>query len=226
MPSQDILDLTKKLSVTFELNLEKADILSIPPMDTKLSVDRSGSMGEEFSCGWVDKAIDLFIVAALKFDSNGRLEIGFFNDSYTRTPDATVEDVGSRYTVNHKIKPYNGTLYTEAIVQMANKPSATGMIGRMFGKAGKATPSYHGMITDGDASDFKKFAAEVKAMDPRNFLQIIAIGNEVKLELGQGLADSLPNVAFIHIPNPHQMTPENFYQQICHDKLAKWIKTL
>lgn len=224
----NILDLTKK----FELNLQKADILSIPKMDTKLAVDKSGSMDDEFRCGWVDKTIDLFIAASMKFDDDGVLEIGFFNHGYIDTPDATAADAGN-YTRKHGLSADGGTSYAPPIKALANKPDivskAKGFLGKLFGGKEEAPaavkPAYIGMVTDGDAMDFDDFVATVHAMDKRNFLQIIAIGNQVTLHKFASVT-RLPNVALLHIPDPHKLTDDGFYELLCNEKLRSWVGSL
>lgn len=223
----DILDLTKKL----ELNLAKAQIFDIPKMDTKLAVDKSGSMSDEFACGWVDKTIDLFIAAALKFDDNGRLEMGFFNTSFESTPDGVKDNAGG-YTRAYGIRADGGTCYSPAIQALANKPSvvsqAKGFLGKLFGgkeEAAPVKPAYIGFITDGDPQDFLEFERSLDQMDKRNYVQLIAIGNQVNVGRLR-LAAERPNVGFIHISNPHKTTDDQFYELMCNDELKAWIASL
>lgn len=224
----NILDLSKK----FELNLENAQIFNIPKMDTKLAVDKSGSMDDEFRCGWVDKTIDLFIAASMKFDDDGVLEIGFFNHEYIDTPDATAADAGN-YTKKHGLRAEGGTSYAPPIRELANKPDviskAKGFLGKLFGSKEEAPsavkPTYIGMITDGDAMDFGEFVTAVKTMDPRNYLQIITIGNYVTLRNFKVVTD-LPNVGLIHIPDPHKLTDDGFYELLCNEELKTWVAGL
>lgn len=239
-----VLDLTKK----FELNLEKAQILNIPKMDTKLAVDCSGSMHNEFRCGWVDKTIDLFIAAAMKFDDNGVLEIGFFNHDYIDTPDATINDAGN-YTEKHGIRANGGTRYAPPVRALANSAGAAavvtnitekakGFLGKLFGgltssSASAATqssltvakPAYIGMITDGDAADFDEFMNVLNDMDKRNYLQLIAVGANVTMAT-LNRAAALPNVGVIHIKDPHKVTDDQFYELLCNDELKTWVAGL
>lgn len=222
-----ILDLTKKL----ELNLNKAQIFDLPKMDTKLAVDKSGSMSEEFSCGWVDKTIDLFIAAAMKFDDNGRLEMGFFNSSFHSAPDATEADAGS-YTAKHKINADGGTNYAPAIEGLANKPStisqAKGLFGKLFGSSveiAPTKPAYIGFITDGDPQDYAEFERALDKMDKRNYVQLIAIGNQVNVNRLERSAQR-DNVGFMHIPNPHIVTEDKFYEMLCNEELKTWLSNL
>ena len=69
---KDVLDLSK----AFELNLVKAGLPANLKMQTRLGIDRSPSMEEEFECGWVAKTVDIFLAAALKFDDDGSLTVG------------------------------------------------------------------------------------------------------------------------------------------------------
>lgn len=220
------LDLSKK----FELNLQKAGIVNIPTMVTKLAVDKSGSMSEEFANGWVQRTIDLFIAAAMKFDDNGELDIGFFDTSMRLTENAVAEDVGSYLkTKGRHINANNGTSYApiiEAFEQNA-ETEKPGFFGRLFGGKKEASEpqmrQYAGVITDGDAGDNSKFESVMSQTNGNTFYQFIAIGNQVNLRYLQGIADKYSHVAFAHIPNPHSMTDDSFYELICNEKLKAWI---
>ncbi len=145
------LDLMKD---TFKLDLEKAGVVTIPTMATKLAVDASGSMDEEFSAGYVDRAINLFLGAALNFDDDGELEVGFFNHRMTRARNATAADFGT-YVRSVGAYASGGTEFTPIIdefeqngqgtkvvqkqqVVQTEKP-AKGFFGRLMGKTETVT---------------------------------------------------------------------------------------
>lgn len=251
MPDINILDLSKK----FTLNLEKAGVLIIPTLAARLAVDKSGSMDDEFRDGLVDRTIALFSAAALKFDDDGQLEMGFFNNYMERTPDATANDNGN-YLRRVRQSAGGGTSYAPIIVEFESKrvtpataapaapvpaptPEKKGFFSSIFGKkeevaapvetgpkAGEcAVRAYVGIITDGDANDNRQFEAVLARTSGDTFFQFIAIGNGVQTSYLTGIAAKYPHVAFMHLPDPKRTTDDQFYEKLCNDKLAAWIKS-
>lgn len=222
------LDLTKK----FELNLEKAGFTFIPTMPTKLRVDKSGSMDEEFANGWVQKTIDLFIGAAMKFDDDGELDMGFFDTHAHLTEAATADDAGSYLrTKGRSIYASNGTNYApiiESCETPVKKVEKKGIFGKLFGNKDEAVTTaavrqYVGVITDGDAADNRTFEQRLAETDGNTFYQFIAIGNQVNLTYMKKVASQYKHVEFKHIPDPHRMTDDSFYELLCNDKFKAWI---
>ena len=214
------LDLTK----SFELNLQKANILQIPILATRLAVDKSGSMDEEFRCGWVDHAIQLFLVAAMKFDDDGRLEVGFFNNDLHCVRDMTQTDINAHIPFTQAVGQHagGGTCYSPVIEGMADY--SKGLMGRLFSKVTKKCDSYLGMITDGDCGDFDKFEAELRKVTG-SFVQIIAIGNQVTLGPLRMLEKELDHVNVMHLPDPYSVTHDKFYEHLCNPAFKNWLDT-
>ena len=246
MPDINILDLSKK----FTLNLEKSGVLVIPTLAARLAVDKSGSMDDEFRDGLVDRTIALFSAAALKFDDDGQLEMGFFNNYMERTPDATAKDNGN-YLRRVRQSAGGGTSYAPIIVEFESKrvtpadaaapapvPEKKGFFSSIFGKkeevaapaesgpkAGEcAVRAYVGVITDGDANDNRQFEAVLAKTSGDTFFQFIAIGTGVRTEYLTAIAAKYPHVAFMHLPDPKNTTDDQFYEKLCNEKLASWIK--
>lgn len=208
-----LLDLTKKL----ELSLEKAGFINQPKMAVKLAVDKSGSMYNEFRCGWVQNVIDLFIAAAMKFDDNGKLEVGFFDYSFTRTRDATEEDIGS-YVRKYGIEAGGLTNFAEAVEEFKWKDK------KLFGlfKRGKSSPPvYICLITDGENQDRTEFEKQLDSLK-NTYLQIIAIGNEVDEVYLQQVAYKYENVGVIFLQHPLGITIEQFYSMILHNEFKQF----
>lgn len=250
MTTINILDLSKK----FELNLTKSGVLVIPTLAARLAVDKSGSMDDEFRDGLVDRTIALFTAAALKFDDDGQLEMGFFNNYMERTDDATAKDAGN-YLRRVGQRAGGGTSYSPIIVEFESKrvapatvpaapapapvPEKKGFFSSVFGKkeAPVAAPAetglkqgecavraYVGIITDGDANDNRQFEAVLAKTSGDTFFQFIAIGNGVRTEYLTGIAAKYPHVSFMHLPDPKNTSDEQFFEKLCNDKLASWIK--
>lgn len=155
--SEGILNLKK----TFELNLTKAGI-DVPTLQAKAAIDCSGSMQDLFRTGWVNHTVDLFIGAALKFDDNGELEMGFFNNNFYAAPVAKMEDAGKYMdTKGAKVRAYGGTCFSPIIAAFGEQPEAPqpkrGFMSRLLGlknpdpvKTDDVLRSYVGIVTDGD----------------------------------------------------------------------------
>lgn len=216
----NLLDLTK----TLELNLEKAQIYTVPKMAVKLLVDRSGSMMDEFQSGWVQDTIDLFLAAAIKFDDDGVLQLGFFNHEFTETPEATAEDAG-RYVRKHGIYASGGTSFAEGLRAFKGKAGVekAGFFGRLTGKQDKPRlPTYIAMITDGENSDKAAFERELATLE-NTFVQIVGIGRGVDERYLNSVAQKYKNVSVIYLPNPKSVTPDNFYEALLHNDLKAFI---
>lgn len=124
--THNILDLKKK----FVLNLQKANI-NVPILQARAAIDRSSSMSDLYRNGWVSQVLDLFIGAALKFDDNGELEVGWFGRTFETTPNA-VESDGGKYmtTKGRNIQLEGDTRFAPIIESFENwtdldKPSST-----------------------------------------------------------------------------------------------------
>lgn len=229
--SEGILNLKK----TFELNLTKAGI-DVPTLQAKAAIDCSGSMGYLYQSGWVDRTVDLFIGAALKFDDNGELEIGFFNNNFIEAPVATIED-GGKYmrTKGKSVRAYGGTCFAPIIQAFGEKVAPVekkrGIFSRMFGAKQEEAPkepvmrSYVGIVTDGENSDVSNLLAELNSRNSTDtFYQFIGIGNQVNVEFLTNLSAKYDNVGFILLEDPTAITPDSFYGELCNPKFAAWVK--
>lgn len=205
-----MLDLTKAL----ELNLEKAEIFTPITMAVKLAVDKSGSMDDEFRCGWVQDTIDLFLAAAMKFDDDGKMEVGFFNTSFERTPDATVDDHGV-YVRKHRISAGGGTCFADAIKGLKGSASKRGFFG--FGTPKPATPTYLALITDGDNNDRHEFEAQLDSLE-NTFVQIVAIGTGCNTRYLDMIAAKYDTVEVLYIPNPKAVDQNKFYELLLNEE--------
>jgi hypothetical protein len=217
--SVDILDLKK----TFELNLEKKSFPDIPVMSTRFAGDKSGSMHRLFTNGFVDHMIARFFAAAMKFDDDHTLEVGFFNETFRVAPPIS-EMPSIPYTDYYGIVADGGTDFAHALRSFTEqKPGLVGKLSRFFHQP--TLKAYLGFVTDGENSDRDDVIKVLSNVDPaRNFIQFIGIGNQVDTSYLQGLADTYPFVDFIHFPNPTSVDDNQFYEAICNDKFKAWIE--
>jgi hypothetical protein len=237
-----VLDLSK----SFELNLEKAGVTEIPVLRTRAAIDKSGSMSMNFARGFAQRAVDLFIAAALKFDDNGELEIGFFNESFDETPVAVLADAGVYMTTKARhIRADGGTRFDPIIEWTLEEDTREGagstatekpgFFGRMFGKKPVTTKiesalpecgQYTGIITDGELSarDKALFEASLTRMNVADsFYQFIGIGSDVDSDYLERVCGQYPNLAFVQIEDPLSFDNDEFYAELCGEKLVAWI---
>ena len=225
-----MISLEKKLNIS----LEKAGIINIPKMEVKALVDKSGSMHSEFASGWVQSTLDLFLAAALKFDDDGSLQVGFFNTSFTQEHDMTAADAGV-YVKKHGISPYGGTCFAGGVKAFKSGTAApkqekkAGFFGSLFGsnkptqQVVEATkPTYLAMVTDGENNDKPDFENELSTMT-NTFFQIIAIGDGVDKRYLDRVASTYENVAVMYLPNPNSVTEEQFYDMMLNNEFKKFI---
>ena len=205
-----MLDLTKAL----ELNLAKAQIFTPIIMAVKLAVDKSGSMQDEFQCGWVQDTLDLFLAAAMKFDDDGKMEIGFFNTSFDRTPDMTVDDAHN-YISKNRITANGGTCFAGAIKGLKGQATKRGLFG--FGAAKPVTPTYLALITDGANNDKREFEAQLDSLE-NTFVQIVAIGNGCDERYLDAIAAKYGTVEVLYIPNPKAVDQNKFYELLLNEE--------
>lgn len=235
------LDLTKKTEL-LSLNLTKVGIVDIPVMEVRLAIDKSGSMHQEFNNGLVDRTVDLFLAAGLKFDDNQSLDVGFFNERFHDAPTAVEADAG-HYLKKARQSASGGTCYAPIIqnfetkqVKLAATPLEPTKKAGFFSSLFKSAPievddvagqseyrAYTGIITDGDNSDKRLFEQELANSSGDTFFQFIAIGTGVHPTYLHDLAAKYDHVAVFVIKNPAACSDEQFYELLCHDKFVKWI---
>ena len=233
------ISLEKKLVIS----LTKAgfDVNKLPKAEVKALIDKSYSMKDEFESGWTQKTLDLLLAAALKFDDDGVLQVGFYNNEFSRTADMTASDSGT-YIRKHGIYVAGGTCFAGGIraFKAGTKPASTkpveekaGFFGKLFGSKPqqvaevaidqpKGMPTYIPMITDGDNNDKVEFERELATMS-NTFVQIIAIGTGVKKAYLDGVASKYENVAVMYLPNPNSVSEEQFYDMILNKDFKKFM---
>ena len=209
-----LLDLTKSL----ELNLEKAGFEKIPVMAVKLMVDRSGSMGAEFRNGFVQNTIDLFLAAAMKFDDDGVMQIGFFNTRFVETEEVSEADAGI-YVKKSGMYADGGTCFADGIKAFKGK-SGNGLMNRLFGGK-KPTPVYIALLTDGECHDAPQFEEQLASME-NTFVQIVAIGDGVNHNYLNRVARQFKNVSVIYLPKPNEVKHDDFYAKLVHKELKEF----
>lgn len=241
------LDMRKKvvldMSKTFEEAMTKKGIITFPVLRTRAAIDKSGSMEGNFRNGYVGRSVDRFIAAALKFDDNGELEIGFFDTNFEETPVATLEDAGQyMITKGARIFANGGTEFAPIVAwtleedtrEGAAQQASGGFFGgikKLFGAAPAPVAStlpdcgqYTGIITDGANNDKGAFEALLKKTDAKDsFFQFIGIGGSVDVSYLDSLERRFPNVGFVHIKDPRKVDDDAFYELLANDRFVDWV---
>jgi uncharacterized protein YegL len=207
------------LNKTLELNLVKAGITIVPKMEVKMALDISGSMDDEIRCGWAQDTVDLLLVAAMKFDDNGKMEFGTFNTQFKQLADVTEADAG-RYIRDKGIRANGGTCFADAIKDLKGGFAKKGFFG--FGASKPQHPTHIALITDGDNSDKHEFEAQLHSLE-NTFVQIIAIGTGVNKRYIDQVVQQYKNVGVVYLPNPREVTPDAFYEKLLNDKFKAFI---
>lgn len=238
MSQEMLLNLTK----TFELNLEKAGVVNIPTLEVMLAIDKSASMHGLYRSGYVDRAVNLFLPLALKFDDNGQVEVGFFNSEFEEAPFALAEDCG-KYLKKSGQSADGGTCFAPIIEAFETKRSGTvteqvttaakGLWAKLTGKTEvtnvtTAAPqskyrAYAAIITDGANFDKREFEAELAKTGGNTFFQFIGIGSGVETAYLTGIAQKYPHVAYFELRDPSNFTDDAFYQAIVNTKFTAWM---
>jgi hypothetical protein len=242
---QVVLNMKKSFELNMEKAMEKQGVVTFPVLRTRMAGDCSGSMHYNFISGYVSTSVDRFIAAALKFDDNGELEIGFFNTSFKETPVAVLADAGVyMQTKGSNINASGGTEFAPIVEwtleedkrEGAAEQSSGGFFGgikKLFGSAPAPVEStlpdcgqYTGIITDGslDRNAQARFEAVLKKTDAKDsFFQFIGIGNEVDVAYMKDVAARFSNVSFVHILDVSKVDDDKFYGLLANDKFIGWV---
>lgn len=211
------------------LNMEKKGVVDIPKMPVKLAVDSSGSMDHLYNEGWVEEMLVVFAGAAMTFDDNKALEVGFFSYDVRVTPDITEKDPAEGYLQRHRIYANGGTSFCPILDKFAAAPQkqTKGLLSRLLGSSEAVVPqgkSYLAIITDGDAGDKESFKRRLGDIPKSTFVQIIGIGHDVPTKFLQSCDDLYDNVDFRHIPDPRGLTQDAMLELIANEEFVEFIK--
>jgi hypothetical protein len=250
---QVVLDMNKRFVLNMEKAMEKQGVVTFPILRTRAAIDASGSMHDNFASGYVSTSVDRFIAAALKFDDNGELEIGFFNTRFLETPVAVLADAGVyMQTKARTISASGGTEFEPIVAWTLEEDTREGAAeqvqessGGFFGGLKKlfgAAPApvapvestlpdcgqYTGIITDGSLNNDSgkaRFESALRKADANDsFFQFIGLGSEVDIAYMKSVSTRFKNVGFVHIPDPTKVSDDDFYALLANDKFIAWLK--
>lgn len=134
------------------------------------AIDYSGSMGEMYRSGKVQKLVERCFPLALRFDDDGAMGVWKFDTNYIKLPDMKLDNINS-YVNKYIYKGYmGGTRYSEVINDICKQ---------YVKKEPANIPTYVIFVTDGDCSDKKESEKAIKEAAKHNiFWQFIGIGND------------------------------------------------
>lgn len=222
------LDLNKKSEKITALLLDKG-IKKAPTMRVGVALDISGSMHSIIHSGQLQSAFDQMMGVSVTFDDDGELDVFKFdhNCEYVGTSSPNIGDYDS-YIENNNIKPRGGTAYAPIVkeaVEFFFKPKK-----KMFGLGStqydtSGDPVLMLIITDGEPSDAD---SALSAMEKHSHLPIyyhlVGVGGTRRsFPTIARLADELPNVGEVYLPDLNQ-SDDSIYNQLICDELIEWIK--
>lgn len=176
-----------------------------------LAMDYSGSMGDLFRNGDVQKVVTRLLPIALRFDDNGELESWLFSDQKQRLEPVTVDnyDTYVNSVMRKSSMSMGGTKYAPVLRDIVKyykdvEPSSI--------------PAFIIFITDGDNWDKIDTNEIVKELSNYNmFVQFIGIGNE-RFEYLKALDDmegrAHDNTGFTAVKDMNALTDEELYTEI------------
>jgi hypothetical protein len=106
-----------------------------------------------------------------------------------------------------------------------------GLFGGLFGKKAAAekpsdtsSPALALFVTDG-ANDDRAAAERVltEAQAHPVYWLLVGVGNPNEFGFLRDMADKLPNVGFVHLPNL-EMTDDALYEELLGDEFVNWVK--
>ena len=221
------LNLTKSL----ELNLAKKNFPAIPVMQTRLALDKSGSMDHLYSSGWVNAMVERFYAAAMKFDDNHQLDVGAFNSKFTILPTVCTQAEASSYTTLNRVYASGGTEFAGIFPAFGYnnqpEPSIVDSVLSLFAKKKKVIypPIFLGIITDGDNDDEYETDTELQLLirNADTFVQFYAIGKSFQKQFIFDLAKKYKNVDVIRFETPN-VSNDEFYNAMCSEKFKTWLE--
>ncbi len=236
-------DLQKKSEKIDRFLLDKG-IKTAPIMRVGAALDISVSMRGIISQGKLQSALDQLMGAAMRFDDNGELDVFKFDDRCDYVGTCTPDDY-SDYVKRNGIAVRGGTNYAP-IVHAAQKfffgaggspapaaPEKKGFFG--FGKSTPApapaaapltdsTPVLMLVITDGEPGDKSETLRALQAATATPiYYHLVGVGGpRSKFPTIAYLADELPNVGEVYLPD-FGMSDDEVYAQLICDELVEFV---
>lgn len=222
------LDLTKKSEEIGQLLLDKG-VTEAPIMRVGVALDISGSMGPHIPEN-LQLAFNQMMGVSVKFDDNGELDVFKFDDRCeyvgTSTPEEGDYDV---FIKKNGIRARGGTKYAPIVdeaIKFFFKPKKTGGFLGFGGKTEAASdePVLMLIITDGEPWDADETLAAMDAARKHNiYFHLVGIGgSRSSFPTIARLADELPNVGEVYLPN-FGMSDSEVYSQLICDELIEWV---
>lgn len=240
--SKCVVDLSKKSGV--DIGSTQAQVVFI--------IDKSGSMGNRYSSGVVQKIIDKIVPLGLTFDDDGNIVCMQFDDTCRMCEDITLENY-SDYVNNKMARPSMGTSYSAPLKELQKQffggdndsSKKKGLFGKMFGGKSKETeassaktadvnecPVFVVFITDGACSmgDEKRTDEIIRELSKEMcFIQFIGSSDysSEKFEYLTRLDDldgrACDNTGFVRFDDIENVSDSKLYNMML-EQYADWLK--
>ena len=230
-----LLDLKKDLDEA----VSSAGIGELPPIRVCLALDKSGSMHDLFERGFVDRTLELVSAVADKFDDDGMLEWGMFNDNWNEC--SPVKFSALQGTENYYARRCDlargSTAYSKALQGIASlgasKGGVAGAVAKLASLFGLApvpvvnSAQYVVLVTDGacNSDDIEALQSLARKMCNSNvFIQVFTLGSGYYGNTFTGLSHR--NLSVENLENPLELGSQQFYAKLVNDKFTAWANTL
>jgi hypothetical protein len=240
------LDLEKS-AAAFSLSLEKAGILTPPPVDLVFDLDVSGSFDDEHQDGLTNMLLQRLVPWGMVFDPDKKLDVFTFSDSLSHAHyvgEVTPETCGDyvRRNIINKVPGYNGRTDYSYVLEKNLKhfgwiPSGEktgGFLGwRSKPKVVEKRRSLVIFVTDGANDDKErtiKVLADSEARGDQVYFMFLGVSNQqTNFRFIDKLGERFGNVGFVAVKNVAEwvkQTDEAINDQLLGEELIDWLKAV
>ncbi|MBY3155588.1 tellurium resistance protein [Rhizobium laguerreae] len=212
-----LVSLAKKAQVSLEKN-KLANVVAT----VGLVLDKSGSMGFQYSKGRVQEVVDRVVPLAVHFDDNGELDCWIFADKQKKLPNVTLDNV--KDFVKREAEKKYGMFKIGA---GNNEPAVIKDIVEFFGARGGKDPVFIIFISDGGIyknEEIKKLIKDASKLPI--FWQFVGVGGSrygALQELDTMTGRLVDNAGFFAIDDLHKISEEELYDRLMSE-FPVWLK--
>lgn len=213
-------------------NLSKETNVNLEAHTARVCVcmDYSGSMGEMYRSGKVQKVLNRLVPLALKFDDNGELDIILFQNGCKEFPSITLDNYSDYVDRVILSSSYDmgGTEYAPAVKTLIKNYGKPKGLTSMF-KKGSSDPAFVIFITDGENFDESETDRAIRESAEENiFIQFVGIGGS-SFKYLEKLDDldgrRCDNTGFIKVKDFEKLSDEEVYKQLL-SQYPEWLQAV
>lgn len=195
------------------INMSKSSKVNMSKHTARVAfaMDYSGSMGNLYDNGSVQKVISRLLPIALKFDDNGELEAWLFSNGKKKLESVTLGNYKDYVNdvIDHSAFRMGGTEYA---------PVLKDIVHHYKDKEPSEVPAFIIFITDGDNADKYETNEIVRELSKYNmFVQFVGIGTErfkYLKELDNLDGRKSDNTGFIPVKDMNKLNDEELYTEL------------